>query len=49
MLGLKIFLISIYLFKMSFYRSDDVSYFRLVIPRESAWDIMNRLGIFRFI
>ena len=29
---------------MSFFRSDDVSYFRLVIPRESAWDIMNRLG-----
>ena len=34
---------------MSLYRSDDVSYYRLVIPRESAWDIMNRLGKFSFI
>ena len=29
---------------MSFYRSDDVSFYRLVIPRENAWDIMNKLG-----
>lgn len=29
---------------MSFYRSDPVNFYRLVIPRESAWDIMNRLG-----
>jgi hypothetical protein len=30
---------------MSFYRSDEVSFFRLVIPRENAWNIMNRLGM----
>lgn len=28
----------------SFYRSDSVSHYNLVIPRESAWDIMNKLG-----
>lgn len=30
---------------MSFYRSDEVAFFKLVLPRESAWDIMNRLGM----
>ena len=29
---------------MSFYRSDTVAHYTLVIPRESAWDIMNKLG-----
>ena len=31
---------------MSFYRSDETSFFKLVIPRENAWDIMNELGAF---
>ena len=30
---------------MSFYRSDSVNHFNLVIPRENAWDIMNKIGI----
>lgn len=34
---------------MSFYRSDDVSFFKLVLPRENAWDIMNKLGTYLFI
>lgn len=29
---------------MSFYRSDTIGHYTLVIPRESAWDIMNKLG-----
>jgi hypothetical protein len=29
---------------MSFYRSDSVSHYDIFIPRESAWDIMNKLG-----
>lgn len=29
---------------MSFYRSDTINHYNLVIPRESAWDIMNKLG-----
>lgn len=34
---------------MSFYRSDTVNHYKLILPRESAWDIMNKLGIFSFI
>jgi hypothetical protein len=30
---------------MSFYRSDSVGHYDIFIPRESAWDIMNKLGI----
>ena len=29
---------------MSLYRSKEVGFFDLVIPGESAWDIMNQLG-----
>lgn len=29
---------------MSFYRSDSINYYKLVLPRESAWEIMNSLG-----
>lgn len=29
---------------MSFFRSDSINHYNLVIPRESAWDIMNKLG-----
>lgn len=29
---------------MSFFRSDTINYYKLVLPRESAWEIMNRLG-----
>lgn len=29
---------------MSFFRSEAVNYYKLVLPRESAWEIMNRLG-----
>lgn len=28
----------------SFYRSDSISHYNLVIPKESAWDVMNKLG-----
>jgi hypothetical protein len=30
---------------MSFFRSDPVGHYKLVIPRESAWHIMSMLGI----
>jgi hypothetical protein len=30
----------------SFYRSDDVNHYNFVLPRESAWEIMNKLGNF---
>lgn len=30
---------------MSFYRSDDMEFFRLIMPRESAWDTINLLGM----
>lgn len=29
---------------MSFYRSDPINHFKMVLPRESAWEIMNQLG-----
>ena len=29
---------------MSFYRSDTINYFKFILPRESAWEIMNTLG-----
>ena len=29
---------------MSFYRSDTVNNYRVVLPRENAWAIMNELG-----
>lgn len=29
---------------MSQYRSDSVAYFRILLPNESAWEIMNKLG-----
>lgn len=28
----------------SFFRSDSISHYNLILPRESAWDIMNKLG-----
>ena len=28
----------------SFYRSDTVGHYNLIIPRENAWDVMNKLG-----
>lgn len=31
---------------MSFYRSDPVGHYKLIIPREDAWNIMNMLGTF---
>jgi hypothetical protein len=30
---------------MSFYRSDDMEYFKIFISKESAWETMNALGI----
>lgn len=29
---------------MSLFRSEDMSYCRLVLPRESAWETLNELG-----
>ena len=29
---------------MSFYRSDTVNHYKLILPRESAWEIMNKFG-----
>lgn len=29
---------------MSFYRSDEVKHYKLILPRESAWEIMDKLG-----
>jgi len=34
---------------MTFYRSDPINYYKLVLPRESAWEIMNKLGNFHFM
>jgi V-type H+-transporting ATPase subunit a len=31
---------------MSFYRSDTVNQYKFILPRESAWEIMNVLGSF---
>ena len=30
----------------SFYRSEDVNHYKFVLPRESEWEIMNKLGTF---
>lgn len=29
---------------MSFFRSETMAYYQLVIPRESAWEVFNELG-----
>ena len=29
---------------MSFYRSDTVNHYKFILPRESAWEIMNKFG-----
>lgn len=29
---------------MSFFRSETMSYYQLIIPRESAWYVLNELG-----
>jgi V-type H+-transporting ATPase subunit a len=29
---------------MSYFRSETMAYYQIVIPRESAWDVYNELG-----
>ena len=29
---------------MTFYRSDTVNHYKLIIPRENSWAILNELG-----
>lgn len=31
---------------MSYYRSDDMEYYKIFMPKESAWETMNALGIY---
>ena len=34
---------------MSFYRSKEMEFYHLVIPRESAWKVVNSLGFLDMI
>jgi hypothetical protein len=29
---------------MSYFRSEDIDYYKLVIPREIVWEIIDRIG-----
>lgn len=34
---------------MSLFRSQEMEFYNLIVPRESAWDVMNALGYFDIV